>query len=78
MMSSIVNGTGEDMAADEPAGIGNGTAVGGIEEVAEGSTTNWVLLNNRGNVYIPPFPVGLADDEDDDASRRKERRGIEQ
>ena len=66
---------GKDMAADGPAGTGSGTADNGMEKAAEGPDTDRVLLDNWGNVYIPPFAVGIADDEDD-ALRRRKRRGI--
>jgi len=68
-------GTAEDMAADGPAGTGSGTADGGMEKAAESADTDRVLLDNWGNVYIPPFAVGIADDEDD-ALRKRKRRGI--
>lgn len=69
-------GTGEDMAADGPAGTGSSTADSGMEKAAEAPDADRVLLDHWGNVYIPPFAVGIADDEDD-ALRRRKRRGIE-
>ncbi len=69
-------GTGEDMAADGPAGNNGGTADGGMEKTAEGPDADRVLLDSWGNIYNPPFAVQIADDEDD-ALRRRKRRGIE-
>lgn len=69
-------GTGKDVAADEPAGTGSNAANGGMEKASEATDADRVLLDNWGNVYIPPFAVGIADDEDD-ALRRRKRRGIE-
>lgn len=68
-------GAGEDIAADRPSGDYSGPADGGMEKAAEGSDADRVLLDSWGNVYIPPFAVGIADDEDD-ALRRRKRRGI--
>ncbi len=68
-------GAGEDMAADGPSGDNSGPADGGMEKAAEGSDADRVLLDSWGNVYIPPFAVGIADD-GDDALRRRKRRGI--
>lgn len=65
----------KDMAADGPSGDYSGTAAGGMETAAEAPDADRVLLDNWGNVYIPPFAVGIADDEDD-ALRRRKRRGI--
>jgi len=65
----------EDMAADHPAGDNGGTADSGMEKVAEGSDADRVLLDNWGNIYNPPFAVQIADDQDD-ALRRRKRRGI--
>ncbi len=66
----------EDMAADGPSGDYGNAAAGGMEKAAEGSDADRVLLDSWSNVYTPPFAVGIANDEDD-ALRKRKRRGIE-
>ncbi len=68
-------GTAKDMAADEPAGTGSGAADDGMEKALEGPGDDRVLLDSWGNIYNPPFAVQIADDEDD-ALRRRKRRGL--
>ena len=63
------------MAAGQPAGTGSSEAASGMETAQEGNNSDRVLLDHWGNRYIPPFTAGLADDEDD-ALKRKKRRGI--
>lgn len=66
--------TAKYLAADGSARDNSVTADGGMEKAQEGPGADCVLLDNWGNVYVPLFAVGIADDEDD-ALRRK-RSGI--
>lgn len=68
-------GTGEDLAEGLPAGTTSGEPASGMETAHEGNDSDRVLLDHWGNRYIPPFAVQLEDDEDD-AIRKRKRRGI--
>jgi len=65
----------KNMAENEPDGNNSGTAESGLETADQTNDNDRTLLDNWGNSYIPPFAVQIADDEDD-ALRRRKRRGI--
>jgi hypothetical protein len=66
---------GKNMAENEPDGNNSGTSESGLETAGQTNDNDRTLLDNWGNRYIPPFAVQIADDEDD-ALRRRKRRGI--